>query len=117
MTDSLCDNQKNSNTRAAIYQVVHQIPAGKVATYGQVATLAGIAGAARHVGTVLRKLPKDTQLPWHRVINAQGKLSVSNNRGGYQEKQQQRLEQEGVIFSNKKINLREYGWDNRGRMG
>ncbi len=85
------------------------IPPGKVITYGQLAALAGLPGAARLAGTVLCGLPEQTELPWHRVINAQGKISLPENSSGYQE-QKKRLEAEGVIFTNNKINLRIYGY-------
>ena len=59
-----------------IWQVVASIPEGKVATYGGVAQKAGIARAARRVGQALRSLPSDTRIPWHRVVNAQGRISL-----------------------------------------
>ena len=81
-----------------IWQVVTLIPAGKVATYGDVARLAGLPGAARRVGAALRALPPDTRIPWHRVINAQGKISLpEGSRAQYT--QRERLEAEGVVFS------------------
>ncbi len=84
-----------------IWQVVALIPAGKVATYGDVARLAGLPGAARRVGAALRALPPDTRIPWHRVINAQGKLSLpEGSRAQYT--QRERLEAEGVVFSGAK---------------
>ncbi len=94
--------------REKIFQVIFQIPKGKVSTYGQVAELAGLARAARLVGTTLKKLPKDSKLPWHRVINASGKISLPVDGGG--KKQKARLEAEGLAFINGKINLKIYGW-------
>lgn len=82
--------------RARIYRVVEQIPEGKVATYGQVASLAGYARAARACGQVLRSYVGG-DLPWHRVINAQGRISG----GGDLHRpalQQSLLEAEGVVF-------------------
>ncbi len=95
--------------REAFYLALMSIPAGKVITYGQLAALAGLPGAARLAGTVLCGLPEQTDLPWHRVINAQGKISLPENSGAYQE-QKKRLEAEGVTFTNNKINLRIYGY-------
>lgn len=58
-----------------IVQIVASIPQGKVTSYGQVAKLCGYSGYGRYVGTVLKQLPSDTTLPWHRVINAKGEIS------------------------------------------
>jgi len=91
----------------AIYQAVAAIPEGKVATYGQVADLAGLPGRARMVGRVLSRLPKDTRLPWHRIINAAGRISFSPGSDGF-ERQQQRLLAEGVEMQGEKISLKRY---------
>lgn len=95
--------------RESIWQVVHMIPSGKVATYGQVAVLAGLPQAARFAGTALKGLPTATRIPWHRVINAQGKISLPKSSASYQE-QNQRLTQEGVLIKNGKIALKDYQW-------
>ena len=58
-----------------VWQIVHDIPSGHVATYGQIAILAGLPGHARYVGTVLKNLPSQSRLPWHRVVNAKGCIS------------------------------------------
>ena len=100
----------NSN-REAIYLALMSVPAGKVITYGQLASLAGLPGAARLAGTVLCGLPEKTELPWHRVINAQGKISLPEDSPGYRE-QKRRLEAEGIKFNNTKISLRIYGYTN-----
>jgi len=90
--------------RAAIYLALAAIPLGAVLSYGQLATRAGLPGAARLVGNVLRNLPEGTQLPWHRVINAQGKISLPENSSSFAE-QQKRLLAEGVAIKNGKIDL------------
>jgi len=91
-----------------IYDVVKQIPAGKVATYGQIATLAGYYRQARQVGYALHAVPSD-DIPWHRVINAQGKISLNIEMGGAV--QRKLLESEGVVFTAAGvIPLREYQW-------
>tara|TARA_R110001592_G_scaffold215025_2_gene468317 strand:- start:96645 stop:96980 length:336 start_codon:yes stop_codon:yes gene_type:complete len=93
-----------------IWQVVMLIPPGTVATYGDVARQAGLPGAARRVGRALRGLPEDTRIPWHRVLNAQGKLVVPGG-GSAQQRQRRRLESEGVVFrSVDGISLRQYRW-------
>jgi methylated-DNA-protein-cysteine methyltransferase related protein len=90
-----------------IYEVVRQIPPGRVATYGQVATVVGSPVTARQVGDALAALRASTPgpaVPWQRVINAQGKVSTRRH-------QQQLLEQEGVVFDAKGCaDLRRFGW-------
>lgn len=93
-----------------IWQVVMLIPPGTVATYGDVARQAGLPGAARRVGRALRGLPEDTRIPWHRVLNAQGKLVVPGGSSA-QRRQRERLESEGVVFrSPNGVSLRHYRW-------
>lgn len=84
-----------------------QVPAGRVVTYGGLAELAGLPRAARLVGQTLRKLPKDTRLPWHRVLNAQGKISLPEPGA---KTQRARLEAEGVLLLKGKIDLDHYRW-------
>ncbi|WNZ22270.1 methylated-DNA--[protein]-cysteine S-methyltransferase [Leptolyngbya sp. NK1-12] len=94
-----------------IYAVVRQIPVGKVATYGQIATLAGMAGQARLVGYALYRVTDSLEVPWHRVINAKGEISESPFRHGDDHLQRTLLEQEGVQFSPEgKISLKDYLW-------
>jgi len=82
---------------ARIYAVVRRIPRGRVATYGQVAQLAGLGGHARQVGYALHALPGGTAVPWHRVINAAGAVSKRAVPGA-ELTQRQLLEREGVGF-------------------
>lgn len=96
----------NSN---AIFAVIKAIPPGRVATYGQIAHLAGMPGAARLVGTTLHKLPEATQLPWHRVVNAQGRISLPSESAEYAE-QVARLAAEGVSVSNGRLSLARFQW-------
>lgn len=102
-------NELLNNNKEAVIQVVNGIPLGKVATYGQVAKLAGLGNAARFVGTTMKNLPHDTGLPWHRVINAQGKISFPIDSEGYKV-QKQRLLSEGVQFKGQKIDLAQFRW-------
>jgi methylated-DNA-protein-cysteine methyltransferase-like protein len=97
-----------SATYRRIYAVVKRIPRGKVATYGQVAILAGLPGHARQVGYALHALSEASgaKVPWHRVINAQGKISL---REGW-ELQRAKLEAERVRFRGDKIDLARFGW-------
>jgi methylated-DNA-protein-cysteine methyltransferase related protein len=82
---------------ARIYAVVRRIPRGRVATYGQVADLAGLDGHARQVGYALHALPSGSAVPWHRVINAAGMVS-RRAVAGAELTQRQLLEREGVGF-------------------
>lgn len=91
------------------WQVVSLIPAGSVATYGQVAELAGLPRMARAVGRTLSQLPKDTQLPWFRVINAKGEISFPKDSPAFQ-RQKALLEADGIVFLNGKVPLRQYRW-------
>jgi methylated-DNA-protein-cysteine methyltransferase related protein len=94
-----------------IYAIVRQIPAGQVATYGQVADLANLPGRARLVGYALFRVAPDSDIPWHRVINAKGEISESPGRYGSDYLQRSLLEAEGIQFSpHGKISLRDYRW-------
>lgn len=94
-----------------IYRIVRRIPAGKVATYGQIAALAGFATGARLVGYALHALPPRSTVPWHRVVNAQGAISLlrSSPSGGVE--QRIRLANEGVEFDARgRVVLERDGW-------
>ena len=80
-----------------IYTVVRRIPRGRVATYAQVAELAGLGGHARQVGYALHALTTERAVPWHRVVNARGQISPRADPGG-DRIQRQLLEREGVHF-------------------
>jgi len=86
-----------SPTYARIYAAVRRIPRGRVATYGQIAELAGLPGHARQVGYALHALPAGTTVPWHRVLNARGALSLRREAGA-ELTQRLLLEREGVRF-------------------
>lgn len=94
-----------------IYTVVRRIPPGRIATYGQVAAIAGLSGQARQVGYALHNLSADTAVPWHRVINAKGQVS-RRSTPGWETEQQLRLEDEGVAFdSHGRADLKNLRWD------
>ena len=92
-----------------IWLVVGLIPSGRVISYGQVAQMAGLPGRARMVGHCLSQLPEGSALPWHRVINARGEISLSVGSESYR-LQVARLQEEGVAVLNGKIRLSKYGW-------
>ena len=95
---------------AQIYAVVDRIPWGRVASYGQVARLAGLPGHARQVGYALHALPQALDLPWHRVINAQGRVSPRSD-ASFERLQRHLLEQEGVRFdATGRVDLDRFGW-------
>jgi methylated-DNA-protein-cysteine methyltransferase related protein len=102
---------------ARIYAVVRRIPRGRVATYGQVAELAGLGGHARQVGYALHALRAGTAVPWHRVINAAGMVSPRAVPGA-ELTQRQLLEREGVGFDLRgRVRLSAVRWKPRGRRG
>lgn len=94
-----------------IYAVIRGIPAGRVATYGQIADLAGLPGHARQVGYALYALREQSTVPWHRVVNAQGRLSLGTVIPEGDVEQRIRLEIEGVEFdADGKIALGRFQW-------
>jgi methylated-DNA-protein-cysteine methyltransferase-like protein len=93
-----------------IYEAARRIPCGRVATYGQIAELAGLPGHARQVGYALYSLREGQRVPWHRVVNARGAISP---RGDLHSEKVQRamLEQEGVVFNERgEIPLARFRW-------
>ena len=106
-----CGPEKSSNGSfyEAAWEMTKQIPSGKVATYGQLATYLGSPRAARAVGYAMFNVP-DESIPWHRVINSQGRISI----GGHQHRpdlQRFKLEDEGVEFSESgRVDLNKWGW-------
>ena len=92
------------------YGIILLIPKGKVATYGQIAKLAGLPKHARHVGFALKNMADDTVVPWHRVINSQGKISLSKEDGFGENIQIVKLQSEGVVVFNGKVNLKLFQW-------
>lgn len=97
--------------RERVYRLVRRIPVGYVATYGQIATLLGSPRVARHVGFALAACPSARRpVPWHRVINAQGRIS---HRGDVvrAHEQRERLEAEGVVFDEReRVDLKRHRW-------
>jgi methylated-DNA-protein-cysteine methyltransferase-like protein len=94
----------------AIYRVVRAIPRGRVATYGQVAMLAGLPGRARQAGYALHALPEASRVPWQRVVNSRGTVSPRGEPGA-EDRQRALLEAEGVEFgADGRIDLRRYRW-------
>ena len=103
-----------SSSYQRIYAVVRRIPKGRVATYGQVAELAGLGGHARQVGYALHAMATDEPLPWHRVINARGEVSPRKLPGS-DGLQRELLEREGVVFVRGRVDLARLRWQPRVR--
>ncbi len=90
---------------------VRRVPRGKVATYGQIAALAGAPRHARFVGAVLRRLPDGSPVPWHRVLGAGGRLSLARYAPHAAQTQRMRLEREGVVVRGRgRVDLARYGF-------
>jgi methylated-DNA-protein-cysteine methyltransferase related protein len=100
-----------SGTHTRILAVVRKIPRGRVASYGQVAELAGLGGQARLAGYALHALPEGTPLPWHRVLGAGGRLSIMKLDPAAGTTQRLRLEREGVRFDARgRVDMDRWRW-------
>lgn len=95
--------------RDALYITLAAVPYGKVVSYGQLADLAGLGRAARWVGRMLSQLPDGSGLPWHRVIGAQGRLSLAVGTASGDE-QRARLRGEGITIRNNRVDIAVHGW-------
>ena len=104
-----------SSSYPKIYAAVSRIPKGRVATYGQIASLAGLPRQARLVGYAMHALPAESDVPWHRVVNAAGKISIRGDGLGHDELQEQLLRREGVRFVDGAIPLATFRWKPRSR--
>lgn len=101
---------RSDGNYARIYATIRRIPRGRVATYGQIAALAGLGGHARQVGYALHATPEDVDLPWHRVINARGEVST-RREPGCESRQRQLLEAEEIEFDERdRVSLKKYQW-------
>ena len=100
----------NSSFSQRVKDIIKKIPTGKVATYGQIATYAGNPRASRQVAWILHSSSRKDNLPWHRVINSKGRISLPQNHG--YELQKELLEKEGIIFDEKdKVDFDRYLFD------
>ena len=97
---------ESESTYQKIYETILQIPYGKIATYGQIARVVDNC-TARMVGYALAATPDNIKIPWHRVVNSQGKISLRS----HEDLQRKLLEAEGIEFDKTgKTSLRKYGW-------
>ncbi|HVG80441.1 MAG TPA: MGMT family protein [Patescibacteria group bacterium] len=104
--------ESNFAFRVAIYRLIRGVPRGQVVTYGQVAMWLGRPRSARAVGGAMGRCPDD--VPWHRVVNAQGGISRRRQVSGMLT-QRMRLEQEGVRLRRGRVPLASYRWEPPGR--
>ena len=103
------DSEQSTDGQKRVYMILAAVPSGKVLTYGQLAKLAGLPKAARMIGRILSNLPKETKLPWHRVINAAGRISLAEDNPSFT-LQKARLQEEGIVFSDNRISLKKFNW-------
>lgn len=93
-----------------IYAAIAAIPPGRVASYGQIAARAGLPGRARLVGTALRETPDGMELPWFRVLHADGSIALPRGSRGFRE-QSRRLRAEGIAVRNGRVPMAAFGLD------
>lgn len=101
--------KRQQNHYQQIFDLVRQIPLGKVATYGQIAKIIGSC-SPRNVGYAMASVTPEDEVPWHRVVNAQGKISLRSD-GLPSNDQRLILEREGVLFHHGRIDLNQFGWE------
>ena len=106
MNGAARDDMEEASRR--IIALIRAIPRGRVASYGQIAAMAGLPNGARQVARLLHSSSGAHRLPWHRVINASGGISLAPGAGG--ELQRALLEREGVAFVRGKVALSKHGW-------
>lgn len=104
-----------SESYRRIWSAVKKIPKGKVSTYGDVARLSGLPGHARLAGYAMYNLPDGSEVPWHRVVNAKGMISIPPKRSS-SALQKRLLQLEGIVFRAGKIELKEFRWSARPRV-
>ncbi len=106
-------NDSSQSSYTIIWKTVKRIPKGKVSTYGQIARIAGLGENARLVGYAMHNIPRGEAVPWHRVINSKGMISLPHKDGMYQ-LQKKLLQKEKVVFIGEKIDLKKYEWVPKG---
>ncbi len=108
--------KEGTSLHERIWEAVRRIPAGRVATYGQIARLLGLGRSARLVGYALHSLPQGMPVPWHRVINARGAISFPVGSPLFTQ-QRELLAREGVTTAGGRIDLARFGWRPRKKSG
>ncbi len=97
-----------------IWKAVKGVRKGRVATYGQIAQICGLRGHTRLVGYALHNLPPNSGVPWHRIINSKGMISLRSHTSGH-DRQRRLLESEGIVFKDGKVDLSKYGAEGKSR--
>ena len=101
--------KKPSDKVKRIWKTVVAVPKGKVASYGQIADLAGLPGRARLVGKALGQAPKNMELPWYRILRSSGQLAFEKGSANAL-KQKGLLQEEEVVVLNNRVKLKQFGW-------
>ena len=109
MAEAMQDAAHGETYYDRVYELVRRVPSGRVVTYGQVAVLLGAPAAARAVGYALHNLPGDSDVPWWRVLNAGGRISLKG-RGASADLQAALLSDEGVVFVGDRTDLATFRW-------
>jgi methylated-DNA-protein-cysteine methyltransferase-like protein len=104
--------KKKPSFYARVYEIVEQIPEGKVTTYGAIAEVLGMKGSSRMIGQALSALPEGSDVPAQRVINRLGALSAAHHFGGY-DRLRGILKREGITFKGELVDLKKHFWDPR----
>jgi methylated-DNA-protein-cysteine methyltransferase-like protein len=102
--------KKKPNFYARVYEIVEQIPPGKVTTYGAIAEVLGMKGSSRMIGQALSALPEGSDVPAQRVINRIGALSAAHHFGGY-DRLRGILKREGITFKGELVDMEKHFWD------
>ncbi|MFD1383700.1 MGMT family protein [Rhodanobacter aciditrophus] len=99
-------NQEMDSFKSKVIFILSHLPAGHVISYGELAKQAGRPNNARQVGKILKELPKDTKLPWYRVVNSKRYISFTEGTEAYR-RQRSALEQEGWVISGQRLIIKE----------
>lgn len=100
-------NRQDRNRR--IWETIRDVPEGSVASYGQIAEITGIRRGARQVGSALRQLPANHDVPWHRIVTASGAIAFAQGSREFLE-QCKRLRSENVMVSCGRVDMQKYRW-------
>jgi methylated-DNA-protein-cysteine methyltransferase related protein len=103
----LKQKRETSHAYARIWRTVEKIPRGKVCSYGIIAAKSGFPRQPRLAGYALHNIPEGLEIPWHRVLNAQGKISLGGPSG---KRQRELLEAEGILFRNGRVDMKRFCW-------
>ncbi len=102
-------NAKSQQRIERIWATVCDVPTGSVASYGQIAEIAGIPRGARQVGYALRQLPANTKVPWYRIIRSSGRIAFDKGSRAYN-RQEKRLMMEDVVVLAGRVDMQQYRW-------